>query len=221
VSNYAPTRTTYDTVDRRWLPDMLKAETHGITMDADLFIASADFAAGDVVPSGTQVTPAGGPYTGPVDEVVVITRTATGGTVDITLDGETNAAVSIVAATTAAQVKAALEALSNVNVGDVTVTGAAGGPFTVTFVAGPYSGANAPDLVIDDTNATGGTVEAAITAGAAAAAGVDGYLLNDQKLTAGEQYHVALVHAGTVRRSLLPDTHNTDGEADLPAVVHL
>ena len=105
------------------------------------------------------------PYANQTNEVVVITRTATGGTVDITLDGETNAAVSIVAATTAADVLAALEALSNVNAGDVTVTGEDGGPFTVTFVAGPYSGVNAPDLVIDDTNATGGTVLAAVTDG--------------------------------------------------------
>ena len=99
------------------------------------------------------------------NEVVVITRTATGGTVDLTLDGETAAAVAIVAATTAAQVRGYLESMSNVNPGDVTVTGAAGGPFTVTFVAGPYAGINAPDLAVDDTNATGGTVTAAVTDG--------------------------------------------------------
>lgn len=32
MANYAPRRTTYDTGDRRWLPDMLKAETHGVTV---------------------------------------------------------------------------------------------------------------------------------------------------------------------------------------------
>lgn len=32
MTNYAPTRTSYDTGDRRWLPDMLKAETHGVSV---------------------------------------------------------------------------------------------------------------------------------------------------------------------------------------------
>lgn len=36
MANYAPRRTTYDTGDRRWLPDMLKAETHGVTLDGDV-----------------------------------------------------------------------------------------------------------------------------------------------------------------------------------------
>ena len=37
---------------------------------------------------------------------------------------------------TALQVRNALEALSNIEAGGVTVTGAAGGPFTVTFTNG-------------------------------------------------------------------------------------
>jgi hypothetical protein len=49
VANYAPRRTTYDTVDRRWLPDMLKAETHGVTLDAARILAK--WADGNV-PSG-------------------------------------------------------------------------------------------------------------------------------------------------------------------------
>ena len=36
MTKYAPTRTTYDTGDRRWLPDMLSAETVGVTLDAAL-----------------------------------------------------------------------------------------------------------------------------------------------------------------------------------------
>lgn len=32
MSNFAPKRTTYDTGDRRWLRDMLEAETHGVTV---------------------------------------------------------------------------------------------------------------------------------------------------------------------------------------------
>jgi hypothetical protein len=49
VANYAPLRTTYDTGDRRWLPDMLKAETHGVTLDPARILAK--WADGNV-PSG-------------------------------------------------------------------------------------------------------------------------------------------------------------------------
>lgn len=51
MSNFAPKRTTYDTGDRRWLRDMLKAETHGVT------VAPADVAddANGLVKSGSIV----------------------------------------------------------------------------------------------------------------------------------------------------------------------
>lgn len=104
------------------------------------------------------------------NESIVVTRTATGGTVDISLDGESTLLVSVVAATTAAALKADLEEMSNVNPGDITVTGANGGPFTITFVDGPYAGIDAPDLAIDQTNAVGGTVTGAITPGVPAVA---------------------------------------------------
>lgn len=32
MSNFAPKRTSYDTGDRRWLRNMLKADTHGVTV---------------------------------------------------------------------------------------------------------------------------------------------------------------------------------------------
>lgn len=54
MANYAPRRTNYDTGDRRWLPDMLKAETHGITVtsadvadDANGFVKSGSLVAGE------------------------------------------------------------------------------------------------------------------------------------------------------------------------------
>ena len=94
---------------------------------------------------------------GAAPKTQVITRTATGGTVDITVGstGETLTNVSIVAATTAAGLKAALEAAASIDTGDITVTGSTGGPFTIT--------GNIPDLVIDDSDATGGDVTIAIT----------------------------------------------------------
>ena len=54
MANYAPRRTTYDTGDRRWLPDMLKAETHGVTVtsanvadDANGLVKSGSLVAGE------------------------------------------------------------------------------------------------------------------------------------------------------------------------------
>lgn len=89
--------------------------------------------------------------TGESAKTQVITRTATGGTVDITTaPGVVVEDASIVAATTAAQVKAILESSTNIDLGDITVSGSAGGPFTVT--------GNIPTLDIDDASATGGTV---------------------------------------------------------------
>lgn len=66
MANYAPRRTTYDTGDRRWLPDMLKAETHGVTLDGSLFGDAARFPGG-LVKSGTHIgkvtaTKLSGPY---------------------------------------------------------------------------------------------------------------------------------------------------------------
>lgn len=154
--------------DHSWLGSRHATDTgEGITLEDSEWITI--FTDG-IIPSGVVVARRtsdglGIPYVDVTNESIVVTRTATGGTVDITLDGETAAAVPVVAATTAAELLAALETLSNVNAGDVTVTGAAGGPFTITFVAGDYAGENAPDLVIDDTNATGGTVLAAVTDG--------------------------------------------------------
>ncbi|WP_108665155.1 hypothetical protein [Euzebya rosea] len=220
-NDFAVSETTYADEDRSWASSQLLmyGARETITLDGDLF---TDFTDGHV-PSGVVIGAAvgelGGPYAGNPNEVVVITRTATGGTVDITLDGETNAGVSIVAATTAAQVLAALEALSNVDAGDVTVTGDAGGPFTVTFVAGPYAGVDAPDLVIDDTDATGGTVLAAVTDG-----GTDvdddtnlarGHLLTTViGLTAGKHIPAVVIRGPyVVHEARLPDGHGLDAAA--------
>jgi hypothetical protein len=97
-----------------------------------------------------------------VNEEQTITRTATGGDVDITFDGQTAVAVPVVAATTAADIETALEGLSNIAPADVGVTGPAGGPFVVEFT-GVYAATDVPEIIIDDTNATGGTVVVATT----------------------------------------------------------
>jgi len=122
VANYAPRRTTFDTGDRRWLAQMLKAETHGVTLSGSAFPAG-------LVKSGTVL-----------------------------------------------------------------------GKITATGLLGPYDGA-----------ATDGR-ETAV-----------GHLLNDVVVAAGERHHVAAVHAGTVKESLLPTGSGLDAaaKADLTAVVYL
>lgn len=59
----------------------------------------------------------------------------------------------------AATVQAALEGLSTIGAGNVTVAGSAGGPYTVTFT-GDLAGKNVPLLVTADTYDTGDLVAA-------------------------------------------------------------
>ena len=95
----------------------------------------------------------------------------TGGTFTITWDGQTTAAIPYNA--TAAQVQTALEGLSNIAPGDVTVTGSAGGPWTLTWggaqlgenVAAPttteaFTGGTSPDITIATTTAGGAAATA-------------------------------------------------------------
>ncbi len=91
--------------------------------------------------------------------LVTITGSPTGGTFTITVDGQTTGGIAYNAAAATAQT--ALEALSNVAAGDVTVTGSAGGPYTLTF-AGSLA---YKSLTVSSSGAslTGGTAPAATT----------------------------------------------------------
>lgn len=97
------------------------------------------------------------------NEQQTITVDATGGTYTITWSGQTTTAISATA--TAATVKAALEGLSNIAVGDVTVTGGpgdAGGttPYTVTFT-GNLAATNVAAMTTT-TSLTGGAGTAVV-----------------------------------------------------------
>jgi hypothetical protein len=69
-----------------------------------------------------------------------------GGTFTLTFDGQTTGAIAYNAS--AATVDAALEALSNIGAGDVSVSGANGGTWTIDFT-GALAGTNVPALVGD------------------------------------------------------------------------
>lgn len=104
--------------------------------------------------------------------------TATAGSITITFDGQTTGAIAFNAS--AATVQTALESLSNINPGDVVVTG---GPLpatiTLTF-GGAYAGTDVPQVTVAPTGLTGGTVTVATsTAGAPGPSlGISGRLLN-------------------------------------------
>lgn len=97
-----------------------------------------------------------------VNEVQSLTFTAPATAGDFTLTFGTDTTAPIPFDATAADVQAALSALGTVGVGNVMVTGAVGGPFTVTFI-GAYAGINVPALVADSTELTGGPVVVATT----------------------------------------------------------
>lgn len=63
---------------------------------------------------------------------LTVTGSPTGGDFTVAVDGEATAAIAYNAS--AGDVQTALEALSNLVPGDVTVTGSAGGPWVLTFV---------------------------------------------------------------------------------------
>jgi hypothetical protein len=116
-----------------------------------------------------------GPGTNEV-QTVTITGDPTGGTFTLTYSGQTTGAIAWNAAASA--VATALKALSNIADTDVAVTGAVGGPYTVTFIAG-MGETNIAQMTASGASLTGGTTPgvtvATATAGVtgAAAANVD------------------------------------------------
>lgn len=84
----------------------------------------------------------------------------------LTFNGQTTAAIA--AAAVGADVQAALEALSNVEPGDLTVTGASGGVWTITFLAtGQYGDTNVSQITSTPTGGTGTVTMATSTPGGA------------------------------------------------------
>lgn len=85
-------------------------------------------------------------------QVLTLAGTATGGTFTVTFSGQETGTIAFDA--TAATLETALEALSNIGVGDATVSGDAGGPWTVEFTA-LLAAQDVPLMTTDGTNLTG------------------------------------------------------------------
>jgi YD repeat-containing protein len=127
---------------------------------------------------------------------------AIGGKIRLAFNGETTAALNYDA--TAAQVDAALEELNSID--QVTVTGSAGGPWTVTFI-GAHSGINVPSIMGDSTDATCGALIHTIS-----------YEFDQaSRLTAVEDQHSAYTYSyDNLGRLLTVDNGGTPG---VPQVV--
>lgn len=142
------------------LSGQLRSTTNEFGVQVDTFRGIPIVDLGEKAGSSNPVI---GNYTG-TNETQTVTVDATGGTFTLTFSGQTTAAIA--EAATAAAVQTALEALSNIDSGDVAVTGSAGGPFTVTFT-GQYAGVNVPLMTASGASLTGGASTAVVTAGTA------------------------------------------------------
>lgn len=155
-------------------------------------------------------------------QTVTITGTPTGGTFTLTFQGNTTAGIAFNGA--AAAVVAALEALPNIDAGEVTATGGAlpGTAVVVTF-GGQYAGVNVAQMTASAAGLTGGTspaVTVTTTAAGGGAAGTDQTGLTDifaVRFGLDNFHGVAL--AGPLVKAWLPDFTTAGavktGEAEL------
>lgn len=240
--NLKVTTDSWSAGDLSWLKSRKGFDTcRSITLDLSLF-AAAHYADGKI-PSGIalgKVTASGkyGPYTGTTEESWTLTEGGSGLTsFTLTLGGQTTASIDDDA--TAADLLAALEALSNVAVGDLIVTGGplGTGPFTVTIT--PTSSLKDTDLTLTSTPTGGtGTVTVATVQAGGAEGGSDGrqvfagFLLHDVRVadSSGNSFldstaGAALLWEGIVDESKLPTFSGTDdgvldaaAKSDMPSI---
>jgi hypothetical protein len=198
--------------------------TKAVTIDAST--VSADGNGDKVLKAGTvlgRIAASGlfGPYAGRSNEVQQFDLgAASAGTFTISFDGETTANIAYNAAT--ATVQAALEALSNIDPGDVTVTG---GPLPGTAVVitfgGRHAGKDVPQITINAGGLTDPTVTISTTTagGSTASDGrqtADCILLNTVNVRHGNSAATAVTH-GVVREARLTGI-DAAGKADLTRI---
>lgn len=90
-------------------------------------------------------------------QLITLTGNPNGGTFTLTFSGQTTAGIAYNAS--AATVQTALQALSSIGSGNATVTGSAGGPWTVTF-GGTLAATNVAQMTASGASLTGGSAEA-------------------------------------------------------------
>ncbi len=183
-------------------------------------------AAGSVAGTLTLTADTAGKYFGVTvsigtgsNEVQVVTlggTTATGGTFTLTYSGQTTGNIAYNAS--AATVDAALEALSNIGAGDVTVTGT--GPWTVEFT-GALAATNVSLMTIDVSGLTGGANEVQTISTPNNSSGGTFTLTYGSQTTAAIAYNASAATIETALEALtnIPSGSVTCGGGPLPADV--
>lgn len=210
--------------DHRWLRSAFGFTTaRPVTLDGPAF--AAVFPEG-IVPSGVLLSKDEGtgkyfPYgTDLTDEVQTVTIDATGGTFTLTFDGDTTDDLAYDIAAT--DLEAALEGLDSIGEGNVAVSGAAGGPYTVSFI-GDLANANVDSMVADDDGLTGGAGTAVVATGTAGGAAdtvePEGLLMTTQSIMRGTHTRVVtdvtapLIWHCEVVTEFLPENSGFDEDA--------
>lgn len=127
------------------------------TLDVSEFTSGTHYdATSKVMPAGVAVAEVGGvlvPFAPTAEaQTIQVTGSPTGGSFKLNVDGEVTGSIAFDA--DAAAVQTALEALANIAVGDVTVTGTT--TKTITF-GGKYSGVDVPQITLATNALTGGS----------------------------------------------------------------
>lgn len=231
--------TTYQVEDRSWLGSAHGTEaTESITLDVSAFTSGTHYPNGYLLsglPLG-KITASGlyGPYGASPSEVQTLTFDATGGVYTVGFDGSADSPSLTYLNTTGdtAVILAALEGLSTINPGDVTVSrGTPAGNvtiFTVTF-GGRYVGQNVPTINITET-LTGGSATLAAAQGTAGG----GSASNGTEVLVGHLFSSVPVHRdsagaidtatdvggailthGKIRSANLPVSVDAAGQADV------
>ncbi len=219
--------------DASWLGSAHGTDsTESISLDVSAFTANTHYPNGYLF-SGiplAKITASGlyGPYGASPSEVQTLTFDATGGTYTLTFDGATSPSITYANGSgDTATIQAALEALSTINPGDVTVTrGTPAGNvtiFTLTF-GGRYVGLDVP-AIAKTTSLTGGsgtlTVATGTAGGGSGSGGLEtgvGHLYKNVRVvttnTAQDVPGALLVH-GKVREANLPIAVDAAFKADV------
>lgn len=236
MGQFALRTRSWGNTDQRWIGrgGIPRSPVRSVVLDLSAFDTTTLYPNG-VLPSGialAKITATGiyGPYS-VTDEVQTVTEGGSGLTsFTLTYSGQTTG--SIAAAATAATVQAALVALSNVGAGNIAVTGAAGGPYTVSF-RGTLADTNVAAMTATPTGGTGTVTIATTTAGGTEGAGgldvFKGHLFttvaySDNQLddSTGDLFG-ALFWDGVVVETYLPvgGTVDTNGKADMPTIQYV
>lgn len=206
-------RGTWTNEDQRWIGrgGQPRSAPRSIVLKRSALTA---YETAGVVPSGLPLAydsnGLAAPYVGGVHEVQHVVADAT--TFTLTFSGQTTSSLTVATAT-AAQVKAALEALSNIGAGDLTVTGAAG-TFDVTF-GGSLADQNVAQMT---GTGTGGAATVTVTTTTAGAVDADevgiGFLFTSVALDRLSTANVAaaLFWDGEVITNFLPAPTQVDAE---------